>query len=140
GIVAVQTIPGGTRLVRLSADGRGITPITAGGLDEQWNEPRWSRRGDRIAAIRWRRGGVSAVVVIDSAGREQRVFGSGHSVQAAPSWAHDDSIVVYSSDRTGTAQLYAMTLAIGREMPVSNAMTGVFEPTVHSTTGTLTAG
>ena len=131
-IVAVQTIPGGTRLVRLSPDGRRIAPITGGGLDEQWNEPRWSQKGDRIAAIRWRRGGISEVVLIDSSGREQNVFGGGHSVQATPSWAHHDSVVVYSSDRSGAAQIYAMSLAEGRAMPVSSAVAGVFEPEVHA--------
>ncbi|HEY7237022.1 MAG TPA: hypothetical protein VH539_22870 [Gemmatimonadaceae bacterium] len=130
-IVAVQTVPGGMRLVRLSPDGRRITPLTSGGLDEQWNEPRWSKHGDRIAAIRWRRGGTSEVVVLDTAGRVERAFASGHSVQATPSWAHDDSVVVYSSDRTGTAQIYAMNLTEGHEVPVSTATAGVFEPEVH---------
>jgi hypothetical protein len=140
GIVAVQTIPGGTRLVRLAPDGGHITPITGGGLDEQWNEPRWSSAGDRIAAIRWRRGGISEVVLIDTLGHQLRVFGGGHNVQATPSWARHDSVVVYSSDRTGTAQIYAMSLAEGREMPVSNATAGVFEPEVRTTASPAPAG
>lgn len=127
-IVAVQTTPGGTRLVRVSPDGRGIVPITGGGLDEQWSEPRWSHRGDRIATIRWRRGGVSEVVVVDSAGREQLVLASGHSIQAAPVWLFDDSAVLYTSDRTGSAQIYLTTLGDQREVRVSNAASGLFEP------------
>jgi hypothetical protein len=130
-IVAVQTVPGGTRLVRVSSDGRRIVPITSGGLDEQWNEPRWSHRGDRIAAVRWRHGGLSEVVVIDSAGRDVRVFASGHSVQATPTWSLDDAGVFYSSDRTGTAQIYLTTLTHGHEVRVSDAMAGLFEPEVQ---------
>ncbi|HEY2375509.1 MAG TPA: hypothetical protein VGH98_05995 [Gemmatimonadaceae bacterium] len=133
-IVSVQTVPGGMRLVRVSPDGRRITPLTSGGLNEQWNEPRWSSRGDRIAAIRWRYGGISEVVVIDSAGRELRVFGTGHSVQATPSWARADSVVLYSSDRSGTAQIYVMSLDEGRGFPISNSIAGVFEPVVHERT------
>jgi WD40-like Beta Propeller Repeat len=127
-IVAVQTVPGGTRLVRVSRDGRRIAPITGGGLDVQWNEPRWSHRGDRIAAIRWRLGGLSEVVVIDTAGTEQGVFASGHSVQATPTWSRDDSSIFYTSDRTGTAQIYLTTLASGRELRVSDAAAGLFDP------------
>src|SRR6476660_627126 len=41
-IVAAQIIPGATRLVRVSADGKRITPLTSGSFDEQWTEPRWS--------------------------------------------------------------------------------------------------
>src|SRR5262245_15310168 len=39
-IVAVQIIPGATRLARVSSDGKTITPITSGSYDEQWTEPR----------------------------------------------------------------------------------------------------
>lgn len=127
-IVAVQTIPGGTRLVRVSPDGRSIDPITSGGLDEQWNEPRWSHRGDRIAAIRWRRGGISEVVVLDSAGGEQLVIGSGHSVQATPVWSIGDIAILYTSDRTGAAQIYLTTLRDRRDVRVSDAAAGLFDP------------
>ena len=127
-IVAMQTVPGGTRLVRVSRDGRSIAPLTGGGLDEQWAEPRWSHAGDRIAGIRWRRGGVSEVVVLDSTGHELQVFASGHAVQATPSWTPNDSGVFYSSDRSGTAQIYLTTLRDGREYRVSEAVTGLFEP------------
>ncbi len=132
-IVAVQTIPGGTRLVRVTPDGKRITPITSGGIDEQWNEPRWSRSGALIAAIRWRRGGISEVVVIDSLGRELRTIASGHSVQATPSWAAGDSAIFYSSDRTGAAHIYMMPLLGARaEQRVVDATAGVFEPEVRS--------
>jgi len=127
-IVAVQTIPGGTRLVRVSPEGNRIVPITNGGLDEQWNEPRWSHRGDRIAAIRWRRGGISEVVVVDTAGSEQLVIASGHSIQATPVWMLDDGAVVYTSDRTGSAQLYQTNLADHSEVRLSNVAAGLFEP------------
>ena len=128
-IIAVQTVPGGTRLVRLSSDGRRLTPITAGGLDVQWNEPRWSHAGDRIAAIRWRRGGISEVVVLDSTGREEQILASGHSVQATPSWTVGDSAVLYSSDRTGSAHIYETRLAPpNEEARVADMTAGLFEP------------
>src|SRR5207248_1933583 len=57
-IVAMQIIPGGTRLVRVTPDGSAIAPLTVGSYDEQWTEPRWSHGGDRIAAVRWLRGDV----------------------------------------------------------------------------------
>ncbi|HEX5581580.1 MAG TPA: hypothetical protein VFX39_08395, partial [Gemmatimonadaceae bacterium] len=55
-IVAVQALPGTTRLVRVSADGERIEPITGASLDSSWTEPRWSPDGSRIAAVRWREG------------------------------------------------------------------------------------
>jgi len=138
-IVAVQTIPGATRLVRVSPDGRRVVPITNGGLDEEWNEPRWSHRGDRIAAIRWRYGGTSEVVVIDSAGHEQFAFASGHSVQATPAWTADDGSIIYTSDRTGTAQIYLTSVADRRETRLSDAPAGLFEPQLRTAVGALSS-
>ena len=129
-IVAMQIVPAGTRLVRVSADGARITPLTAGGIDEQWTEPRWSHRGDRIAAVRWLYGGISQIVVLDTTGRVLDVVASGHAVQASPSWLPDDRGVAYTSDRTGTAEVYvrAVGAGAGAEYRVSTAVTGLFEP------------
>ena len=57
-IVAVQTIPAGTRLVLIGSDGTGERTLTTGGPDEQWTEPRWSPDGHYVAAAHCRvRGG-----------------------------------------------------------------------------------
>lgn len=126
-IVAQQIIPGATRLVRVSRDGKIVRPITGGSYDEQWTEPRWSHRGDRIAAVRWRRGNISQIVILDSLGKEITVLASGRSIQATPSWAIDDSGIYYSSDYTGRAQVYFVRLD-HTTYRVSNAVTGIFEP------------
>ena len=84
-IIAEQIIPGATRLARVSPDGKRITPITNGSYDVQWTEPRWSHHGDRIAAVRWLRGNLSQIVILDSLGRELSVVASQRSIAAA--WA-----------------------------------------------------
>lgn len=133
-IVATQIIPGATRLVRVSPDGKRITPITTGSYDEQWTEPHWSNAGDRIAAVRWLRGNVSQIIILDSLGREQAVIASGNAIQATPSWAPGDSGVFFSSDWSGTAQLFYVPIRQGasagdtRVFVVSNVATGLFEP------------
>ncbi|HEU4996857.1 MAG TPA: hypothetical protein VFT29_18700 [Gemmatimonadaceae bacterium] len=108
-IVAVQTLPAGTRIALVSGDGKRITPITNGGPDEQWSDPHWSPDGAHIAAIRWTHGGTSSVVVIDSAGRIARTLISERSVSAAPSWSRDGRYVYFSSDRDGVMNLYRAT-------------------------------
>ena len=85
-IVAAQIIPGATRLVRVSRDGKRVTPLTTGSYDEQWTEPRWSHAGDRIVASRWLRGNISQIVVVDTTGRIVHTVSSGTSIEATPSW------------------------------------------------------
>lgn len=126
-IVAEQIVPGATRLVLVSRDGKSIRPITTGSYDEQWTEPRWSHRGDKIAAVRWLRGNLSQIVILDSLGKEITILASGQSIQATPSWSYDDAGVYYSSDHTGEAQVYFARLD-RTTYRVSSAGTGIFEP------------
>jgi hypothetical protein len=137
-IVAVQITPGATHLVRVSPDGKTITPLTTGSLDEQWTEPRWSHSGTLIAASRWLRGNVSQIVVLDTVGRIKHLVSSGTSIEATPSWLPDDSGVMYSSDRTGSAEIYVERLADSTTYRLSSTPVGMFEPT-SSPSGQRTA-
>ncbi len=133
-IVAQQIIPGATRLVRVSHDGKQVTPLTAGSYDEQWTEPRWSHSGTLIVASRWIRGNISQIVVIDTTGRIVHVVSSGVSIESTPSWIPGDSGVLYASDRTGETQMYlerfddARAFAGATTYRLSRAATGLFEP------------
>jgi hypothetical protein len=144
-IVATQIIPGATRLARVSRDGKRITPITNGNYDEQWTEPRWSHSGDRIAASRWTRGNISQIVVIDTTGRIVHIVSSGNSIEATPSWLPNDAGILYSSDRTGSTQIYVerfddrRTFAGATTYRLSNVETGLFEPTNAPTTSRAAA-
>ena len=135
-IVAMQTVPGGTRLALVSPDGRRVSPITSGGLDEQWTEPRWSPDGRHIAAIRWTLGGTSSVVVVDSSGATVATLIRERALATTPSWSPDGRHVYFSSDRTGITNLYraafapafADTMMVAALQRVSDTRTGLFEP------------
>jgi len=133
-IVAGQITPGATRLALVSPDGKRITPITSGSYDEQWTEPRWSHSGTYIAASRWLRGNISQIVVIDTTGRIVHIVSSGHSIETTPSWLNDDTGIAYSSDRSGSTEIYVerfnapLRFAGATTFRASNAVTGLFEP------------
>ena len=127
-VVAVQTLPGATRLVLVSADGSLTTPLTTGNLDEHWSEPRWSPDGASVAAIRWRRGGTSEVVVVNVGdGAVSGVFRA-RAVLATPSWSRDGGAVYFSSDHEGITNLYRVEVGSRSVARLSDATTGLFEP------------
>ena len=135
-IVAVQTIPAGTRLALVTPDGKVVTPITTGGPDEDWTEPRWSPDGNHIAAVRWLRGGTSEVVVIDTTGSVEATLIRERTVSATPSWSPDGDYVYFTSDRSGISNVYRApfhaasppdTSAPTAVERVSDTRTGLFE-------------
>jgi hypothetical protein len=144
-IIAEQITPGATRLVRVSRDGSRVTPITTGSYDEQWTEPRWSHSGSHIVASRWLRGNRSQIVVVDTTGHLVHIASSGNSIESAPSWLPNDLGIVYSSDRTGTAQIYVEQFAAPRDFAtartirVSDVSTGLFEPNAAASGDRLAA-
>ncbi len=132
-IVAVQTLPGATRLVTLQWDGTGLAPLTGGSPDEQWTEPRWSPDGAHIAAALWLRGGTSEIVVLDTAGRVVQRISPAHAIQAAPSWSPDGTHLYFTSDRTGVTDVYKVPFAPNSAdtvalQVVTSAVTGIFYP------------
>ena len=132
-IVAVQAIPGSTRLVRVSRDGRSITPLTAGTLDINWADPRWSPDGNRIVAIRQDRG-RSEIAMLTPDGRVTKTFGATRAINSAPSWSPDGQRIYFSSDRSGSPQIYVADLSVD---PVSIALTtraatGVLSPDISA--------
>ena len=137
-IVAVQSIPGSTRLVRVSADGRNIVPITAGTAETQWGEPRWSPNGKSIAALRVQRGGVSELVLLDERGTPIGTVVVDRAILSSPSWARSGQQLYFTSTRSGSAQVYSVGLD-GRAAQITTATTGVFNPELSPDGRLLTA-
>jgi hypothetical protein len=129
-IIAVQQVPGSTRLVRVSPDGKRIAAITRGALDEQWSDPRWSPEGTRIAAVRIPRGNRPEIVILDTLGAVRFSHSFPNAVAASPSWSRDGTKLYLSSDHSGTMQIYSLdvTRSAGALTRLSDALTGVFSP------------
>lgn len=131
-IIATQIVEGSSRIVRVSADGNTITPITTSSLDTLWSEPRWSHAGHHLAAVRWIRGGVSQIVIIDSVGGQQVVVTSGRFIAASPSWLADDRGVIYTRGQGGEENAYATRLGprleVGGTTRLTRSDAGFFEP------------
>ncbi len=147
-IVAVQTTPASTHLVlvrplRAGSNDVTVQSLTAASPDTQWAEPRWSPDGHRIAAVRWSRGGYSDIVVLDTTGHVTFVASHSRSVEASPSWSPDGRQILFTSDRRGRTEVYAVQASIdGRHAAhierLGGAGAGVYYP-VLSPDGRLLA-
>ncbi|MGK2962418.1 MAG: hypothetical protein ACSLFK_09775 [Gemmatimonadaceae bacterium] len=131
-IVAVQSLPGATRLVRVDPKSGSVEPITSGSAEVQWAEPRWSPDGTAIAAVRVIRGGISEILILDQAGKVRGIAVSGRAIVSSPAWSSDGSRIYYSSNNGGSTQLYVTALTdpvtAARGSLLSAASTGAFNP------------
>jgi hypothetical protein len=128
--VAVRTGGGTTVPVVVDLATGAERALAEPSLDVHWSLPRWSPRGDRIAVSRWTRGGFYDVVVLDTAGAVVREVTRDRAVDATPAWSPDGRWVLFSSDRTGIANLYAYDPEADRLLQVTSVLTGAFMPDV----------
>jgi len=134
-VVAVQTIPGSTRLVTMDAVGAPLTELVAGTLNVNWSEPRWSHDGTRVAAARWEDGGRSSIVVLDADGRVTRTFAprapaGGLTIASSPAWIPGDTSILFVSDHEGRAMIYRGDLHTGGYARVWATATSLNTPDV----------
>jgi hypothetical protein len=137
-IIAVQSVSGTTRLVRVTAIGDSIWPVTMVSADTQWAEPRWRGDGRGFAAVRITRGGRSAVALFDADGQRVGEVNATRGVVAAPQWV-DDTTVVFSSDERGVPQLYRATLPGSGCSPVHPCVMAAGDPAISAITNAATA-
>ena len=134
--VAVQQGGGTNGLVRVDLASGAISTLIAPAPDVHWAFPEPSPNGRWIAVSRWESGGYQDVVLVDASGRgEPRWLTRDRAVDLAPTWSPDGRWVVWSSDRTGIANMLASevdptTGEVGAPRLLTNVRTGVVYPSV----------
>jgi len=144
-LAAVLEAPGSHRLALISEDGDLVRVLVEADPGVHWAHPRWSPDGTRIALTRWTAGGYWAVVIVQVAAAGDTpaegsptsdpvltVVAEGRAPVHGSTWMPDGEHVVWSSERSGVANLYVG--AVGAQRPEVRQLTdlvtaGVF-PTV----------
>lgn len=97
---------------------------------EQVYTPRYSPDGTRIAVSQWQRGGYRDIRLLDRRTGQIQDVTHDRAVDMQPVFSPDGRYLLFSSDRTGIANLYAYELATGRTRQVTNVVNGAFMPDV----------
>ena len=135
--VAVQNGCGTDRLVEVDLDDGSARPLTPFREGVHWAYPRISPDGRWIAVSRWSRGQHFDVVLLDREGTPAGHVTKGGSVDLSPAWSPDGRWLVWGSDRSGIANLYAAPFEsedgrVGAPVQLTNMATGAAYPWVGS--------
>jgi len=106
-IVAVQVGQGTNRLVLVGEDEM-VKPLSPYAADVNWGRPRWSPNGDLIAAERWVVGAPLELVLLDPRSGDVTPVTDDAAADLAPTWSADGRYLLWSSDREGVFDVYAV--------------------------------
>lgn len=70
------------------------------------------------------------IFLLDIESSELQQLTNDDHVERTPVWTHSDDVILYTSDRLGTYNLYFHNIVTGEATPVTNVVTGAFQPTV----------
>ena len=105
-IAYVSDRAGNPHIYIMNSDGTGSRRMTS--LAKSYEDsPSWSPRGDRIAFVITSDWGFD-IATCSPAGDDIVMLTFGQGSNENPSWSPDGLRIVFSSDRTGTKQLYIM--------------------------------
>ena len=132
---SAQPSPDGKRLVWMSyrtgfeeiwiSDATGRNPLQLTHLNTYSGSPRWSPDGHWIAFDSYSREG-SQILIIDTEGRNLHSITQGPNKNVVPSWSRDGKSVYFTSNRTGSWQVWKHALMDGAEVQITRS--GGFDP------------
>lgn len=97
---------------------------------DQVYTPRFSPDGEQIAISRWRRGGYRDVQIIDVEDGSVREITNDQHLDTSPCFSPDGRWLLFSSDRTGIANLYAYDLENDQLRQMTNVISGAYSPDI----------
>ncbi|UCD85976.1 MAG: PD40 domain-containing protein [Deltaproteobacteria bacterium] len=131
-ILAVLNGNGQNNLVTTDPDGIEISYLTSS-TDIQYSAPRWSPSGEKIAVSVWHPGGYQDIYIYHLEGnvppRPERITHN-QALDIFPTWSPDGKYILFSSDRSGVANLYAYRLDTKTFQQVTNLIGGAFESSI----------
>lgn len=139
-IAAVQEQNGARSLVVHDPGAPSTAVLAEAAPGQEYDRPRWSPDGRRIAVSRHGDGRTDLVVVDVASGRVTPVTDDS-PLDLAPAWSPDGRWLLWGSDRTGIPNILAVAFRDGRPTgpvrQVTNVVTGVADPEVSPDGATL---
>lgn len=139
---------GGTQeLALFDPSGVRIETVVPPDPSVHWGEPRWSPDGTRIAVPRWRAGGFWAIALLSAPGSETvpsseavpssetvpglallALFDEDRAPKGGVAWSADGQWLVWSSERSGTSNIYGIRGDGGKLRQLTDAITAARFP------------
>ena len=94
----------------------------------QYEGPRFSPDGMKIAVSLWQPGGYKDIWILDTSGAKIDEVMHDRAIDGAPAWSPDGKVLYFTSDRTGIYNLFGWDVATRDLYQITNVLGGAFSP------------
>jgi Tol biopolymer transport system component len=129
-VVFVRNDSGQSRIALLDLDTRDTRELAPLDLAQQSNDPDFHPNGRKIAYAAFLEGGFQDIWVYDLDSETHERITADRALDSSPEWSSDGRWLLFSSDRSGVANIYAWDSETERVRQVSNVLGGAFEPSL----------
>jgi len=105
-----------------------LRTILKGEPGVEYSSPKWNRQKKLIAASKWENNGIMTIQIFDENGTVTDEIGKNEFRYLSPVWSGDGEYLLFSSDLTGTFNIYAYSLQNKTLCQITNEISGAFYP------------
>ncbi|MDO8462599.1 MAG: hypothetical protein Q7S98_07085 [Deltaproteobacteria bacterium] len=128
-LVFVLQETGHSSLASIDLDSKEISILYEGEEERQFDTPRFSPDGQRVAVVEWWHAKRS-IVIFELTQKSFLQVTDDDAQNNSPAWSSDGQHLFFSSDRSGISNLYRYSLKTKKIEKITNVLTGAFESTV----------
>lgn len=125
-VVAVANAKASNYLVLLDPDGKLLKQLNQPTPESTYGNPSWAPDGKTFVVARWHQGRYNIVSVDPASGLESELT-AGNALDFYPSYTPDGQYMVFTSDRSGVFDLYALRMRDRRLYRLTNVLGGAFQ-------------
>lgn len=124
-VVYVSVKDGMSAVKLLDTRTKKVTVLRKATDDLQFKDPAWSPDGRQLAIVAHAPGETGRIHLLDlESGKMKPLAKAARGGDSAPCWTPDGRTVVFTSDRSGMTNLYAIDVASGAERQLTNTFRG----------------
>jgi len=98
----------------------------------EYSNPKWNNKNKMFVAAKWEKGGIMSIIIFNENGNIIDQIGNDNHRYLSPIWTSDGENILFSSDLSGSFNIYSYSLKDKKFCKITNEDSGAFYPAISN--------